>query len=168
MSLLNQASVFSEGFSNKSGKRVPRMENTLKNMQQQRESFQNRESYQEPVGSNSMSLEIEENNKKAEKIQNIIDKMSIKTPMPQEDGSYLQDYIPPDLQQNKPKMNLYENVPEMKTTTENISVKREGFMNPASIHKQRGSSYSDSYSPTPYYKGLGSISSSNVIGVPGI
>lgn len=146
MSLLAQAYEF--GKSESKGKMTARMQNTYKNIQQESDSYREPENMQ---STSAMEKDIQANNQKVERI---LEKLTMKSvPQPEEAGDHLQDFkiqTPP----NVPKLNTFQEPPTTKTTSETIGIKREGFMNAASIHKQRGSSYNDSYAPTPYYKGL--------------
>lgn len=149
MSLITQASTFnSETFT--TGKRQARMKNTFENIKKEQKQ------YQEPM-SNDFDLK-KENDSRNEHINNLINK---RQPEGENDGSNLYEFnpIPKDSRvvPQMPSLNKAPNFPA--NTSENVSVSREPFMNPASFHKTRGSSYSQSYAPTPYYKGLGTTSS---------
>ena len=149
MSLLAQA--YELGKSEMKGKRAPRMQNTYQNIQQESDSYREPENFSSAT---SMEKDIQANNQKVGKI---LEKLSLNSnPMPDEAGGHLQDFKSPSppTHPKVPKLNTFQDPPATKTTSESIGIKREGFMNAASIHKQRGSSYSDSYAPTPYYKGL--------------
>ena len=156
MSLLSQASPFSDN-SNNNGKRVARMKNTFNNIQNIQKGYE----YQEPTAMETVS---HDNQIKADKINSIIEKMSSTA---DNDGDNLYDYKPTQNQQTNtnssvekivtPTQNTYDNAALTLSTSGTTTVQRgsgkEAFMNPRSIHKQSGSSYSDSYQPTPYYKG---------------
>jgi hypothetical protein len=159
MSLINYAAPFSSSSSSSSNsnnngkKRVPQLQQTFESIKQ--------EDYKEPLS--SLDTDIHDNKKKAEKINSIIEKMSNQNKVQADnDGAELsnfQKHIPKH--PSVPEPNSFGNSPDFPKSTLNSTSKpmesvtvQESFMNPSSIHKQRGSSYSTSYTPTPYYKGM--------------
>jgi hypothetical protein len=135
MSLLNQAASYSEGTSS-NGKKNPRMQQTFETIQ--------REQYKEPSFD-----DFDKHNKvqkeREEKVTAILEKMQN-----QSDADGLADFTPLNLPtESVPKLNTFVKLPAQMQSTS-----RESFTNPSSVQKQTGSSYTNSYLPTPYYKGL--------------
>ena len=148
MSLINYAAPYKENFSN--GKKQPRMKNTYETIQ--RES-------REPM--EPMDEDMENHLDRTKKMNAIIDKMNSKGVI--QDGSALHDFTPDFDSDNSPparvpKLATIQNSPDFpQPTTLNVPINRESFMDVTLLNKQRNpsSSFSQSYAPTPYYKGIG-------------
>jgi hypothetical protein len=147
MSLLNTASTFTTIESTKNNKRVAHMKKTFDQINKE---------YKVP---SSETFEANENQARNERINEIIHKSQ---PSGDDDGDSLHPFRHGSSVPNHPgvvpPMPSLQKGPQYPTTTnESQGTQRntESFMNPSAMHKARGSPYSTSYVPTPYYKGLG-------------
>ena len=151
-SLLYHAAPFSENASRE--KKQPRMKSTYENI---------RKEYKEPLESKinertSMDEDLANNIDKTQKMNSIIQKMNSRFQTNQA-GSNLHDFNPNSSNGHRiPKLSSLQSSPEFpQPTTLNVPINRENFMDATLLNKQgtEGSSFVESYTATPYYKGLG-------------
>jgi hypothetical protein len=142
--LLSQASSYTES---SSSKKNPRMQNTFANIQREQQ-----------YKKKTISHEFEEHNKAQESREKVVQDIILKeTKFQPEEESGLTDFSPSVFtNNNNPDSKLIprfvlENGPYSPSTNRNNN--NNNTPNPVSQQQIR-SSYSDSYSPTPYYKGL--------------
>ena len=138
--LLSQASSYTESVSSKKN---PRMQSTFDNIQ--------REQYKE---STTMNEGFEQHNNAQSKRENIVHNILNKTQTQTEDDSGLASFSSNNVKPN-PVVPLFQ-VENGPTTTTKMSTPKimDSFQNPAYQQPKGGSNYTDSYSTTPYYKGL--------------
>lgn len=150
-SLLYHAAPFSENASKE--KKPPRMKSTYENIR--KEYKEPRSEMNEPT---SMDEDLANNIDKTEKMNSIIQKMNSRFQTNQA-GSNLHDFNPNSNNGHRiPKLSSLQSSPEFpQPTTLNVPINRENFMDATLLDKQRaeGSSFVESYTATPYYKGLG-------------
>ncbi len=145
--LLSQASSYTES---SSSKKNPRMQSTFANIQREQE-----------YKKKTISPAFEEHNKeqvtREKVVQDILKGTS--TMKQTEEDSGLADFSPSIFTNNTPQRF------DLNVTNGPIDTSSSYTPNPGSQQQQpqkmRSSNYSDSYSPTPYYKGLGSNPSSS-------
>ena len=147
--LLSSASPFSTiSGGNGNTKKKPRMLDSFKNAVSQKDPY--------TMPSNDLQKQLEDQQKRTEKVEAIINNMSkLKISGDTQDdlGSFY-DGSKEYLQKSKyeqvvpPLPNTLNEHPQ--STTERNKV--EAFISPAAIQSTQGSSYSNSYGPTPYYK----------------
>jgi len=138
MPLLNSASEYSSSNSN-NGKKKGSMMNTFQNINL--ESMRSKETFQ------NIS-----NNKNEDKVLKILEKMNVSE---NNESEGMTSYEPPS---SKPK------IEEFTALTKNQMVQSPPKLGITPMHKESGSSYSESYQPTPYYKGLKSDLRNNTSG----
>lgn len=150
-SLLYHAAPFSENFSSKE-KKQPQMKQTFENI---------RREYKDTEPMTSMDSDRVNNMDRTQKMNSIIEKMNTRF-KPEQAGSNLQDFNPTvDGSHRIPKLsNLqseqHSEYPRLPTANGNM-ISQEQFLDATLLNKQNkgGSSFTESYTSTPYYKGLG-------------
>ena len=150
-SLLYHAAPFSENSSSKE-KKQPQMKQTFENI---------RREYKETEPMTSMDSDIANNIDRTKKMNSIIEKMNTRF-KPEQAGSNLQDFNPTvESSYRIPNMsNLqseqHSEYPKM-TNANGAMISQEQFLDATLLNKQNkgGSSFIESYTSTPYYKGLG-------------
>ena len=142
MSLLSQASSFT---TIESGSKREKMRAKMK------ETFQRIQ--QEKINSDNVPRSILENQEdqesRAAKVEQLIQNMNMTQPDNAAQG--LANFEPFSVP------TVPKDLPSVQITPKNMTISssnKESFMTPASYGKTHGSSYSNSYGPTPYYQGL--------------
>jgi hypothetical protein len=148
MSLLNTCSPFTSGIEStkKGDKRQPKLIQTFQNIKNE---------YKEPVEQQPDSFEQlkQTNDSRMEKIQKLIIAQESNA------GEDLADYSAPKKLSPMNGASASASAPSPPpsgpqmpaNTSDNTVISREPFSKPAHLHTNRGSSYSESYGPIPYY-----------------
>ena len=138
--LLSQASSYTES---STSKKNPRMQSTFANIQREQE-----------YKKKTISPEFEEHNKEQATREKVVQDILKGETHFEESG--LADFSPTVFTDNNtPSMNT----PYLKLSSPSVPIEENGTYRPNSIpvpQQPIRSSYSDSYSPTPYYKGVAS------------
>lgn len=142
MSLLSQASNFTTIESGgKKEKMRAKMKETFQRIQQEKFNSQD-------MSPPSIVQQQEDQESRAAKVEQMIQNMNMTQPDNAGDGlANFESFTVPTVPKN------LEPVQIPKPMTVSTSQK-ESFMTPASYGRSHGSSYSNSYGPTPYYQGL--------------